>query len=188
MKKNVIRLFAAILALSCTLILSACSGGGESSSSTTSTGSSVSSTVEDSSSQSSESSAAEDSSVLESSSETSSQQDATGVGLYSSMEEFVNSEEIQSQLAAMNTEDMGVTITGEGNKLTYIYTFTESLEGVDMESAKASLESALDTQASTFESIASSLTQAVAVENPVVVVTYQDNQGNVIYSREFAAQ
>lgn len=45
----------------------------------------------------------------------------------------------------------------------------------------------METQASTFEMIASSLQEFVAVTDPIVVVTYTDSQGNVITSQEFTA-
>lgn len=44
----------------------------------------------------------------------------------------------------------------------------------------------LQSQASTFESVASSLKAAVEVENPVVVVRYLDNTGAEIVAQEFA--
>lgn len=50
----------------------------------------------------------------------------------------------------------------------------------------STLESSLQSQASTFESVASSLKAAVEVENPVVVVRYLDNTGAEIVAQEFA--
>ena len=48
------------------------------------------------------------------------------------------------------------------------------------------MESSLQSQASTFETVASSLKAAVEVENPVVVVRYLDNTGAEIVAQEFA--
>ena len=68
-----------------------------------------------------------------------------------------------------------------------IYNFT--IEDADLSAALAAdpstLESSLQSQASTFESVASSLKAAVEVENPVVV-RYLDNTGAEIVAQEFA--
>ena len=49
----------------------------------------------------------------------------------------------------------------------------------------AALQSSLDSQASTFESIASTIPLAVEIDNPVVVVRYLDSAGTELVSREF---
>lgn len=49
------------------------------------------------------------------------------------------------------------------------------------------LESALQAQSSTFESIAETLKQAVDVDNPIVVVRYLSSDGTEICSMEFGA-
>lgn len=178
MKKNFVRIFAAMLALCCVLALTACTGGNDTSSAPESSAT-ESETVDSSTIQAEEESAEK---VVE---DAENSEANTGAGMFSSIEEFVNSDEIQSQIEAMQTDEMGVTITGEGNKLIYTYTFAE---GVDTEGMAESLESAVQAQASTFQSIASTLSQAVNEENPVVVVVYQDSEGNEIYSAEFAAE
>ena len=103
---------------------------------------------------------------------------------YSSIEEFVSSEEVQSQLEAMQTEEMGVAVTGEGNKLIYTYTFAE---GIATDGMAEVLEAGIQSQASTFQAIAATIALAVDVEDPVVVVRYQDSTGAEIYSAEFSA-
>ena len=65
------------------------------------------------------------------------------------------------------------------------YTFDENIATDGM---AESLETALNAQASVFESIASQLKLAVNVENPVVVVEYLAHDGTVIYSQEFTAK
>lgn len=183
MKKKFVQLFAAMLALVCLLSLSACSGGGESSAPSES---SASSTVEESQSESSESQAEQ--SALEAEEEAGSaaqsEEEAAGevTGMYSSIEEFVNSDVVQTQLEAMQTEELGVDVLAEGNKLIYEFTYGPD---VNTEGIADALSAALQEQASTFELVAQTLKAAVDVENPVVVVTYKDSQGNVIVSQEF---
>lgn len=178
MKKNVVRIFAAMMALCLALSLTACGG----TQSGTSSAANESSTVQESSTQ-------EESQTSENTPATTEEgQDETDTAgtayAFGSMEEFVNSDEIQSQLEAMQTEELGVTVTGEGNKLIYTYTFAE---GTATDGMAEALDSAVQAQASTFESIAASIALAVDVENPVVVVRYQDSTGAEIYSAEFSA-
>ena len=132
MKKKFVQLFAAMLALVCLLSLSACSGGGESSAPSES---SASSTVEESQSESSESQAEQSALEAEEEAGSAAQSEAEAVasaeeeaagevtGMYSSIEEFVNSDIVQTQLEAMQTEELGVDVLAEGNKLIYEFTY-----------------------------------------------------------------
>ncbi len=104
--------------------------------------------------------------------------------MYSSIEEFVNSDIVQTQLEAMQTEELGVDVLAEGNKLIYEFTYGPD---INTEGIADALSAALQEQASTFELVAQTLKAAVDVENPVVVVTYKDSQGNVIVSQEFTS-
>lgn len=178
MKKNVLRIFAAVLALCLALSLTACG----STQSGTSSAAKESSTVQEPSTQ-------EEDQTAENTPQTAEEgQDETDVAgsayAYGSMEEFVNSEEVQSQLEAMQTEEMGVAVTGEGNKLIYTYTFAE---GIATDGMAEVLEAGIQSQASTFQAIAANIALAVDVEDPVVVVRYQDSTGAEIYSAEFSA-
>lgn len=107
---------------------------------------------------------------------------------YGSMEDYVNSDEVQSQLSATLAEaeaqGMKMEVKGDGNKLIYAYTFAE---GIETEGMADALKEALSAQASTFETIATTLKGAVDVDNPVVVVQYLASDGTEIYSQEFAA-
>lgn len=178
MKKNVVRIFAAMMALCLALSLTACG----STQSGTSSAANESSTVQESSTQEESQTSEKTPATTE---EGQDETDTAGTAYaFGSMEEFVNSDEIQSQLEAMQTEELGVTVTGEGNKLIYTYTFAE---GTATDGMAEALDSAVQAQASTFESIAASIALAVDVENPVVVVRYQDSTGAEIYSAEFSA-
>ena len=67
-----------------------------------------------------------------------------------------------------------------------MYTFAYP-EGVPTDNLGDALETAMDSQAATFEAAAASLKVSVDVENPVVVVRYTDSQGKELVSREFTA-
>lgn len=110
-----------------------------------------------------------------------------GSGKYATMQEYVRSAEMQAQVASlqqtMEEQGLNMTITGDGNKLIYTYTYPSEVPDVMGDA----LESALQAQSSTFESIAETLKQAVDVDNPIVVVRYLSSDGTEICSMEFGA-
>ena len=114
--------------------------------------------------------------------------DGTAVGKFASIQEFIDSdmmqEELATQMADLEGTGMSMELTAEDNKL--IYNF--KIDDPDLSAAMdtSALESSLDSQASTFESVAGILPAAIDVENPVVVVRYLDSDGNELASREFA--
>ncbi|BCI61310.1 hypothetical protein BN3661_01029 [Eubacteriaceae bacterium CHKCI005] len=115
---------------------------------------------------------------------------ACGGGKFSSIDAYVKSDTVQSQLEtlldSLDGSGMEMTVKGEGNKLIYEYTFNTDLG--DTDTVAASLEQALDANASTFESVASELKKEVNVDNPVVVVRYLSGDGSELCSREFSAE
>lgn len=110
-------------------------------------------------------------------------------GKFDSIEAFVASDEMQSQLkeAKESVEDGTLTmdIVAEGEKLVYVYTYQMDL---DVEATREALVTATEQQASTFENVAKQIKTAVNVENPVVVVRYLAKDGSEIYSQEFSAK
>lgn len=196
MKKTMSRFLSLALALLLALSLAACGGEEPQSSApasqSTSQAEESSSEAEEPSSEAQEpSSQAEEPSsepAAEESSQESAEGEAAGFTKFATVEEYVNSPELQEQLSAM-TEALGDTVqlevTGEAEKLIYHYQYPE---GTATEGLAAALEEAMAPQEATFSSIASSLKLVVDVEDPVVEVVYADSQGNVIYSQEFHAE
>ena len=113
--------------------------------------------------------------------------DDTAAGKFASIQEFIDSDMMQKELATQleSLEGTGISmeLTAEDNKL--IYNF--KIDDPDLSAAMdaSALESSLDSQASTFESVAGVLPTAIDVDNPVVVVRYLDSDGNELASREF---
>lgn len=105
------------------------------------------------------------------------------------VESFVKSDIVQNQIdqikGTLADQGMNIEVTAEGNKLVYIYTFTEALEEGDRETLAAALESGMESQASTFEGIADSLKDTVKQDDVSVEVRYVDSNGEVIFSQEF---
>lgn len=167
------KFLATILAAGLILSLSACSGGNA--------GQNSSSEIPSSAPVSSEN--------KESASENTLQSSSTEIGgTYASMEEYVESpvikDTIDSLLETMESMGMNIEVKGDGNKLIYEYTF---LQQMDADTVKESLETSLESQATTMESVAKSLIGVVEVDTPVVVVRYLNADGSELYSREFTA-
>ena len=114
--------------------------------------------------------------------------DLPASGKYATLEDFINSdlmqEQLDSQIASLEGTGLTADITAEDNKLVYNFTITDPNVAASLDAA--ALQSSLDSQASTFESIASTIPLAVEIDNPVVVVRYLDSTGAVIVSQEFA--
>lgn len=114
--------------------------------------------------------------------------DDTAAGKFASIQEFIDSdmmqEELATQLESLEGTGMSMELTAEDNKLIYNFKIDDPDLSAAMDSA--TLESTLDSQASTFEPVAGALPAAIDVENPVIVVRYLDSDGNELVSREFA--
>lgn len=172
MKKLVKSITLTALAAALMLSVTACGGAAFQTDSSTSAVSSQTS------------SAAENSSAATSAKDNAAADDAKAE--FDSIEAYVNSDEMQSQISEMVTkmskQGMDIKITGKDNKLIYTYTFQK---GLDI--SKEDLAPAIDEQKSTFTSVAAALKMAVHVDNPVVVVSYRNADGSEIISREFQA-
>ena len=172
MKNKIRKMLLLICAMMLAFALTACGGSGNDSD-----------TADDT--QTEDNSAAGDDTAADDTSE----DDGAVTGKYASIQEFIESDMMQEQLAtqmsSLEGSGMSMELTAEDNKL--IYSF--KIDDPDLSAAMdaSALESSLDSQASTFESVAGVLPAAIDVENPVVVVRYLDSDGNELASREFAA-
>lgn len=114
--------------------------------------------------------------------------DSLPSGKFATIEEMLNSDlmkdTLETQFASLEGSGLSVSLAADGNKMIYNFTIEDPELSAIMD--VAALESSLDSQTSTFESLASSLKAAVEVENPVIVVRYLDSSGNELVSREFA--
>ena len=180
MKKMITRVLTLALACIMALSLAACGDSKDPSSTTESSASSKVAT---------QSSSAEDNSSSKSYTEEDSKASTPSSGKYASIDEYVESDMIQSQIESLmeSLEDNGIKmeIKGEDNRLIYEYTYTTDVG--DVETVVSALEQSLDSNTSTFENVASSLKLAVDIEEPIVVVRYLDKDGKELCSREFSA-
>ncbi len=108
---------------------------------------------------------------------------------FESIEAYITEPTIKESLDAMiqSLEGSGMTleIKADGNKLVYVYTYTEVVKSDDI---VAALEAGLEEQADGFITAAASIKDSVDVENPVVEIQYVDANGELICSREFQAE
>ncbi len=125
---------------------------------------------------------------LENSSSAASQAAPAADGKLNSISDFINSSDFQGQIEAlketMKDQGLNMEVSVEGDKLIYSYQY---LEEVETEGLSEMLNAALDTQENTFKMIANSITLAVNVESPIIVVRYLDREGNLLCEREFTA-
>ena len=169
MKKNLIRLFACVLAVLCLLSFAAC-GGEKKTDESKPESKPVSSTVQE---------------------DDNTPADTDTDGLFANIEALMASEEMKSQLdsilESMKSDDMDVTVTGEGNKLVYTFTYKD-VGDMDLGELSDSLSDATEALGGTFETIASSLASTVKEANPSVVVIYKAPDGTELYNHEFNAK
>mgnify|MGYP001116225720 CR=1 FL=1 len=178
MKKNLVRLFACALAFAMVLSLAACNSDKKDSPSSKAPASSAAT-----------SSTADESQPASTPESQASSAAAPAGDKYASIAEFLEDPTVSKQLSEMMDsmgDGMAIDVSADGSKLVYTFKFSEE---VDIETTKAAMEEQMnDTSfATTFQGIAASLSDAIEVENPSVVVTYLAMDGTEIYSQEYFA-
>ena len=175
MKNRLRKLLLLVCAITLTLSLTACGGSGNDSKSSDDTAK----TEEDAS--------AENGAATGDDASADDTADDAAAGKFASIQEFVESDmmqdELASQMESLEGTGMSMELTAEDNKLVYNFKIDDPDLSAVMDTA--TLESTLDSQASTFESVAGVLPAAIDVDNPVVVVRYLGSDGNELASREF---
>lgn len=116
-------------------------------------------------------------------------EDTSSYKMFDSVEEFAESDLIQDQLTGLKESlaegGMDINITGEDNKLIYTFSY---LEITKVDGMAEAIDQQLASQEDNFKAVAKSIKAAVEVENPVVVVTYVDANGDEILTKEYEAE
>ncbi len=184
MKNKIRKTLLLVCAMMMALALTACGGSGNSGNSDNTDD--AAQTADDASA---DDAAADDAAADDAAAADDTADNAAVTGKFASIQEFIDSdimqEQLQTQMSALEGSGMSMEITGEDNKLIYSFKIDDPDLSAVMDTA--ALESALESQASTFESVAGILPTAIEVENPVVVVRYLDSDGNELVAREFAS-
>lgn len=120
---------------------------------------------------------------------------ACGGGKFDTVKAFLEDPDTKAELdksiASMVNDTMDVTLEGTDDTLIYNFKFSDdTMASVDEETLKASLVSGLEESAfvSTFENIASSVSEVVKAENVKVKVIYAKADGTELASREYTAK
>lgn len=112
-------------------------------------------------------------------------------GKYASIQEFLEDESVQEslqpQIESLEGTGMSMEVLGEDNKLIYSITLEDPDLSALMASDAATLQSSMDSMASSMQAVAATLPAAIDIDNPVVVVRYIAHDGTELASQEFAA-
>lgn len=180
MKKNVLRILAAILALTLVFSLAACGNDDKAPSSS-----------------SEASSAANDSSSEASSVESSEEASASADGTYATVKDFLEDPDVKALLDSTisqmvgDNEDMSVSLEGTDDTLIYVFKYSdEAMATADVDALKEALAGGLEAEsfASTFENIAASVSEVVEADNAKVKVVYAMSDGTELASKEYSAK
>lgn len=105
------------------------------------------------------------------------------------LEDYVNSDEFQTELSDMKTQfegqGMAIDIQASENTLTYLYT----IEGAESnDETKATAETLLDALDTSMKEVASQLEEETKIDDIVVVVKWLAENGDELASREYTAE
>lgn len=108
---------------------------------------------------------------------------------YSSVSDYLNADEVKSQLsqAQKSLEGSGITVdvTADGDKMVYTYNCAKLTKSDELVTA---MESQMAKADSTFQNAANEMKKFVDVENGQIEVTYKDSAGETICSKTYTAQ
>ncbi len=116
---------------------------------------------------------------------------ACGKNKDAALEEYFQTEEMQKMVQeakdSVNDSEISIEILAEGNTLIYEYTFEEgSIDDSMLDAVKEQLVSGCESEASTYEGIASDLNEELKVDNASVIVRYLYN-GETLAESEYTA-
>lgn len=113
-------------------------------------------------------------------------------GKFQSVLDYVRSDVMQERLTQLRTaqgsDTLSIDMGADGDRLIYSFTY-KNLDGEDVDGLALALGSILEGTAmsNSYSQLAASLTEAVAVENPSVLVQYLTPDGQLITSKEYTA-
>ena len=113
---------------------------------------------------------------------------STASGKYATVEEFVNSAEVQKQLESVkgSVKSMGledVRFKAEGNALVYEYQCAENESDYMREHLNTQMNS--ESGVTTFTNIVKELKSKTAISDPVVIVRYLNKDGSVLAEKTY---
>lgn len=106
----------------------------------------------------------------------------------STLEEYVSQDEdLKDQLDSLANSQEGMAVEIKDNQIIYTYTYPQQIDESVLDDAKEQLESAMDSMGSSFESIASSCEEQTGIKGVTVKVSYLNNDGSELVTKEYSA-
>lgn len=107
-----------------------------------------------------------------------------------SVEEFVQSDDIQSQVASVKEsmpEGWNVEFLAEGDALVYLYTSPDQFEGAQIDALKTSLDEQFTDEytGSLCDPVIKIMEQMTTAQNPAVVIRYANPDGSVVWEKTY---
>ena len=107
-----------------------------------------------------------------------------GCGGPSTLEEYVDSnEELAQQIQSYSTAGMTIDITD--NTLSYTYKYEQTFDDSTAKLMTSSLEEAMSSMSSTFESVRDTLIEETGFSDISVKVVYLDGNDTVLYEKAY---
>jgi len=94
-----------------------------------------------------------------------------------------NNEELSQQIESYSTS--GMTIDISDNTLTYTYKYEQSFDDTTAKLMTSSLEQAMSSMDSTFESIKTTFIEETDISDIIVKIVYSDSNDIVLYEKEY---
>lgn len=90
---------------------------------------------------------------------------------------------VKSQIEAMSTQGLDVSV--EGNAVVYTYQYDNTFDKEVVEAMKPEIEKAMSSTDSIFESMITTLESETEIDGISVKVVYNNGDGSTIYEKEF---
>ena len=106
------------------------------------------------------------------------------------LKSYIESDTVQEQISSMTSsfESMlDIDVKAEGEKVVFDFTYKTQIDDATLETVKSQLETAFDSLASTFETLANQIKKEVGLAGATVVININNADGTNIVNLEYKA-
>ncbi|MGN1433021.1 MAG: DUF4854 domain-containing protein [Ruminococcus sp.] len=106
------------------------------------------------------------------------------------LKSYIESDTVKEQISSMTSsfESMlDIDVKAEGEKLVFDFTYKTQIDDATLETVKTQLETAFDSLASTFETLANQIKKEVGIDGAAVVININNADGTNIVNLEYKA-
>lgn len=103
---------------------------------------------------------------------------------------YIESDAFKEQVESMSSQFesmLDIDVKAEDSKIIYDFTYKTQIPDNTLDTVKSSLESSFKSLSSTYEGIANTIKKEIGIENPVVVVNFNNADGTNITTIEYNA-